>query len=143
MTPPVPPPSEENHQRDALDLSYGGLNVIARGSIVVLVILLAGNGLFTLLTYAWLNQRIEAVVDPQNKVLDDITTMINRYRGAAESDIRLLQNQIVLNRDYLREIGRTCLLTDAQKIKFQSNLSSSMKELLMRDYLDERTPGSR
>jgi len=134
---------EQEHRRDTVDIGYGGFNLAAKGSIVVLVILIVGNTVFTLLTYSWLNIKIKEVVDPQNVVLDNIVSSMNRYRGAAESDIRLLQNQIILNRDYLREIGRTCLLTEVQKTKFQNNLSPSMKELLMRDYLDERTPGSK
>jgi len=127
---------EREHRNDSVDMSYGGFNLAAKGSIVVLVILICGNTVFTLMTYAWLDKKIKDVVDPQNVVLEALVSNMNRYRGAAESDIRLLQNQIVLNRDYLRELGRTCLLSEAQKLKFQNNLSPAMKELLMRDYLN-------
>jgi len=127
---------EREHRNDSADMSYGGFNLAAKGSIVVLVILICGNTVFTLMTYAWLDKKIKDVVDPQNVVLESLVSNMNRYRGAAESDIRLLQNQIVLNRDYLRELGRTCLLSEQQKLKFQNNLSPAMKELLMRDYLN-------
>jgi hypothetical protein len=123
-------------RQDSVDIAYGGLNMAARGSIVVLVILLAGNAVFTFMTYAWLNTKIDAVVNPQNVMLDNLKVTMDRYRGAQESDIRAVRQDIIANRDYLREVGRTCLLTNDQKIKFQQNMSAGMRELLMRDYLN-------
>ena len=126
----------ERDQRDAVDVSYGGLNLVARGSIVVLVILIAGQSLFTLMTYSWLNQKIQNVVDPQNVELAAIKQSIFENRGQGIAEMRSLRDDIVRNRDYLREIGRECLLTEAQKMKFQQSLSPAMKELLMRDYIN-------
>ena len=125
----------ERDQRDAVDVSYGGLNLVARGSIVVLVILIAGQSVFTLLTYSWLNIKIQNVVDPQNIEIAAIRQGIAENRGQGIAEMRSLRDDIVRNRDYLRELGRTCLLTEQQKMKFQGNLSPAMKELLMREYL--------
>ena len=63
--------------------------------------------------------------------------VIGRTRSGKSRFIAdLIRQDIVNNREYLREIGRTCLLTDAQKIKFQQNMTPGMRELLMRDYLN-------
>ena len=155
MTPPVPPNNHDDDDRrdqshrdgysdderderrtDSLDARYGDLTVAAKGSIVVLVIMLGGNAVLMLMLYGWLIQKIESVVAPQNVVLESIVTTMHKHRGEQGSENRALREDIVRNRDYLREIGRECLLTDIQKTKFQANLSSAMKELLMRDYIN-------
>lgn len=135
MTPAPANHDDEERRRDSLDLSYGGLNLVARGSILVLVILIAGQSVFTLMTYSWLNIKIQEVVDPQNVALADLKTQISVNRGMGLAEMRNVRDDIVRNRDYLREVGRTCLLTEVQKIKFQQNLTPAMRELLMRDYL--------
>lgn len=125
-------PNEEEHRTDTLDVAYGGLSLTAKGSIIVLVILLIVNGALVLMTYGWVNIKIDAVVNPQNVVLSDIITKLGEHRGHTMSESKVLRDDIVRNRDYLREIARVCLLSEKQRANLQDQMPMSLRELLLR-----------
>lgn len=126
-------PWRENHQSDSLDVAYGGLNLAAKGSIIVLALMLAGNAWFTFKTYEWLKVQINEVVTTQNADLAKILETQHKHRGEQGSEYRALDGGIIRNRDYLRETARVCMYTEQQKLKFQSRLTPAMMELLFNE----------
>jgi len=130
---------QQDRRGDAFDLSYGGINLMARGSIVVLAVINIGGTAVVL----W-------ILGAQNVHFDDSlkTSETHRFR---QDDVQIAQtkllgeinatfsaqhatvvDEIARNRLYLREIQRVCMLTPMQRERMQQSLSPTMKELLFR-----------
>jgi hypothetical protein len=114
------------NQQDEATLRYGDISVAAKGSIVVLVILLVGS---TAANF-WLAHHIQAHLVEQDTIMTKVYDEFLRAEGVFAAKHDATVQQIQSNRLYLREIERLCVMTNDQRMRMQNQLSEYMKELL-------------
>ena len=123
----------EREEQSELHGSWGGVHLAVKGSIVVLALLNLVTVAAVVYETAQLNTHLSTQDTYFTGKLERLAGDIQEFKGVFMTQHGSLQHEIEINRYYLREVNRVCIMTSEQRERLQRTLPASLKDLLMQE----------